>query len=44
MLFFRVVLGFILLRETVLAYNQNACCELAKSEGAFIGNVPPIEN
>ncbi|KAE9379309.1 hypothetical protein N431DRAFT_499919 [Stipitochalara longipes BDJ] len=44
MLFSRVILGFVLLLQTVLAYNQNICCELAKSEGAFIDDVPPIEN
>jgi hypothetical protein len=44
MILLKVLLGLLLVLETVLAYNQDTCCELAKSVGAFVGLVPPPEN
>jgi len=44
MLLPKVVLGFVLLLQTTFAYNQNVRCKLAKIEGAFVGDVSPIEN
>jgi hypothetical protein len=40
----KILLGLVLFLQTPLAYDQNACCELAKSEGAFIAPVPLLEN
>ena len=44
MILLKVLLGLLPVLEIVLAYNQDTCCELAKSVGAFVGLVPPPEN
>jgi hypothetical protein len=40
----RKALGLALCLQIAWAYNENTCCELAKSEGAFVGVVPPLKN
>jgi hypothetical protein len=40
----KVLLGLILALATALAYDQETCCELAKSQGAFVDPVPPPED
>jgi hypothetical protein len=40
----KVLPGLVLCLQIAWAYNQNVCCELAKSEGAFVDVVPPLEN
>jgi hypothetical protein len=46
MIILKFLLGLVLALylQTAEAYDQNICCELAKSKGAFIDDVPPPEN
>jgi hypothetical protein len=46
MITLKFLLGLVLALylQTAGAYDQNICCELAKSKGAFIDDVPPPEN